>query len=120
MNKLERKQLRLKLLDLMNEEEDWMNDEKRVQKIQNLASSLTQRETSNLKKRSWENFSRSEFLYLLTKGLYSKDIMELYQVSNSKLLAWRRMHGFTGKTPAQILQENYKEVQQIVLKKKGK
>lgn len=117
MDRAEQKHIRLQMLAIMNADKNWLTDEEKVKKVQQLAALLTAPPPLCTKKRAWTDFSRGEFLYLLSKGYMLHEIATLYNASNTRFVAWRKMHGFEGKTAAQILQENQHDVQEILKQK---
>ncbi|MGM0241222.1 hypothetical protein [Enterococcus sp. AZ103] len=118
MNKLLKKKQRMRLLTVINSNPDWSNNEEALQKVQNLAEPLfVNRPPFPETKLDWQNFKRSDFLFLLSLGYGTKDLEKIYKVSQLVISKWREDQGFSEQTKEEII---YRYSNEVVKARKNK
>lgn len=111
MDKLLKKNQRMRLLTIINSDPDWTNNEDALQKVQNLAEPLFVSHPPLPEiKLDWQNFKRSDFLFLLSYGYGKREITKIYKVSSRTLYLWEEDQGFSQETKQEILDKYSNEI----------
>ncbi|MGX2947054.1 hypothetical protein [Enterococcus alishanensis] len=111
MNKLLKKEQRMRLLATMNLNNNWSNSTEELQRVQKLAEPLfTSRPPLPEEKLDWQYFKRSDFLFLLSLGYGIREITKIYKVSSRTLYIWQYDQGFGGRRKEEILDKYSDEV----------
>lgn len=113
MTKTEQKKIRRQILSIMDDNQEWLKDDNKVTIIQNLGAQLAIDSTSMVKLGNWEDFRRSDFLYLLSEGYTSNQIAKAYGAGQRTFLHWKKNQGFLKKHKSEILYEFADEISDI-------
>lgn len=117
MQVTDKKIIRKKMLVLMNQDDNWIENEAIAKEVQKLAQLLTvpppplPELPKNCRER--EILKRSDFLFLVSHGYNSTDIAFYYSTPTTAFSRWRKAQGFYGLTRIQIMRKFSEEIDQI-------
>ncbi|MGM0241223.1 hypothetical protein [Enterococcus sp. AZ103] len=121
MQAREKKAIRKKMLILMNQDDNWIENEALAEEIQALAQQLTvpppslpplpknQRERGTLEK--------EDFLFLISCGYNSNDIALYFSTPTTVMSKWRSDQGFYGLSREDIMKNFSEEIKHVKKKK---
>ncbi|MGM0241283.1 hypothetical protein [Enterococcus sp. AZ103] len=113
--------IRKKMLVLMNQDDNWIENEAIAKEVQKLAQLLTvpPPPLPPLPKnhRERETLRRSDLLFLVYHGYNSTDIAIYYNTPTTAFSRWRKAQGFYGLTRVQILKQFSEEIDLIKKKR---
>ncbi|MGX2947053.1 hypothetical protein [Enterococcus alishanensis] len=121
MQATDKKAIRKKMLILMNQDDNWIENEALAEEIQELALQLTvpPPPLPELPKnhRERETLRRSDFLFLVYHGYNSTDIAIYYSTPITAFSRWRKAQGLYGLTREQIMKQFSEEIDLIKKKR---